>query len=131
MRCIHHLHQIRRCQQSKYCQSHCKHSTCNQCRRYGGLHPSDVTGSKIRRDYDRTTDIAADGNCHKDHCDRIRRPDSRQRIFSRKPAGDRAVRNIIQLLKYNTDKHRYRKAPQNRSNVSFGKIFYHKDTPSF
>ena len=43
----------------------------------------------------------------------------------------RAVRNIIQLLKYNTDKHRYRKAPQNRSNVSFGKIFYHKDTPSF
>lgn len=44
---------------------------------------------------------------------------------------DRAVRNIIQLLKYNTDKHRYRKAPQNRSNVSFGKIFYHKDTPSF
>ena len=52
-----------------------------------------------------------------------------KRIFANKFAGDKAVRYVIELLKYYAAEQRQAKAPQHLGRFSYGKVVVHSKMP--
>ena len=72
---------------------------------------------------DGTADIASEGKRDKDECDIVAVADGGECILADEPAGDEAVRDIVELLEEDAAKHRQAELPEDSLRISDGKVF--------
>ena len=84
------------------------------------LHILMLLGAEELRHNDRRADVAAKGKCNKDQRDLIAVADGGKRIIADEFACDKAVRNVVQLLKNNTAEKRQAEPAQNARRFTDG-----------
>ena len=91
----------------------------------GGLHVAVLAGAEQLGNKDGTADVASEGERDKDQRNLVAVADCRQRFVVDELPGDKAVGNIVQLLKDDTAEQRQAEFPQYRAGFSGGQILIH------
>ena len=123
--------QLRAQEQAQRHQACAEHAHGDEHSRYGSPQVGILLRAKEAGDDDGAADAAAHGEGDEDQRDLVRVADGRQRVLADPPAGDEAVRDVVELLEDDAAQQRQGKPEQNGLRIADRQILVHMKISSF